>query len=1337
VTDQPGIRRAIQLLGRSLPRIPGDELDWDLTAAHGACNQAWIPVYRPTPDQPWDVFVVADASPTMAVWRDTIDDLLALLSGAGGLRTVALRMLVTDRPAASEAALAFGSTGPVVEVRPGATHPAARRIVLVLTDGCAPGWRSGVAGAALERWARSGPVAVIHLLPQTVWDRTGLRAWPALLRSPGTGVPNRRIDVKIRNRRLRVPGVAVAPERMVPIPVLELNRRWLSSWARLIARPRPGWVPLAVAFVSSSPGTSALIESEDFENMDAGMKVIEFRAAVPPPVFTLARLLAATPLDLPIMRQVQDLFLRRSKVADLAQILAHGLILPVAAPHQTTDPWHVTFEFAPGIREELLAGARRGEILRVAGLASEKIESQLGGGGELRRLLDDPDTVSEISISDETVRWVLAARAVLQALSGRYLPAARRLDELLDEYHATRSTIYGKHPLGQAGRALRSTVGRPAQRGAKHGTAESRVSRVSPGARAAHVSGEAAMAAQVADHVTPDQRPRSTPAIWGNVPPRNPNFTGRNDLLAELHERLRAEQETAVLPHALHGMGGVGKSQLTVEYLYRHLNDYDVVWWIPAERTTQIGSALVDLAQRLDLRAGNEASTAVPAVLEALRRGEPYANWLLVFDNAESPESVRPYFPSGGTGNLLITSRNPQWANTARPLEVNVFLREESKALLRLRGPEISDEDADRLAEELGDLPLAVEQAAAWRAETGMPAEEYLRLLEEKRVDLLELSAPLDYQIPVIAAWNVSLDQLETKNPAALQLLQVCSFCAPEPIARGLFTGVRGRSLSPELDAAVADPIRLGRVIREIGRYSLAKIDHRTNSIQMHRLVQAALVSRMTDEDQDRMRRAAHLLLAANDPDDPHNAHHWGRYAELFPHVIASGAVESDDAWTRGLIVNEVRYLYRWGDYDAGRELAQRAYDTWRERLGKDNAQTLEVARWLGFVLFSMGRYAEAAELNARVLETYQAAFGADHEDTLDALGNVAIDRRVQGDFATALELAKTVHQGSVRALGLDDPDTLRAAHNVGVSLRLTGDFASARDLDQQTWDRKIQIYGQDHPVSLVTWLGLILDIRELGDYLTALTYQRDIYAQCRRLLGDNNPFTLSAFRHMAVSLRKAGEHLEALERSEKARSDLIRRYREDNPESMAATLELTVNLRQARKLTEARDLGIMTYERYCTTLGVTHPHTLSARVNLAITHRLLGDATTGRKIDSDCLDRLRLSVGDDHPVTMVCATNLASDLFALGAIDEAYRLDAQTLGRSRQVLGDAHPSTLACAANVALDLRAIGRVDEAEKLHADTVAKLVRVLGSNHPGAAQATDWERRADCDIDPMPL
>ncbi|MCA1606545.1 MAG: tetratricopeptide repeat protein, partial [Acidobacteria bacterium] len=565
------------------------------------------------------------------------------------------------------------------------------------------------------------------------------------------------------------------------------------------------------------------------------------------------------------------------------------------------------------------------------------------------------------------------------------------------------------------------------------------------------------------------------PPVWGNVPPRNPNFTGRAELLDQLSERVTAGGATAVLPAALHGMGGIGKTQMAVEYIYRHLHDYDVIWWIQATQQAQIRAGLTELAQRLRLPGSAEANTAVPAVREALRLGQPSRRWLLVFDSAESPETVRPFFPTNGPGEILITSRNPAWAGIARPLEVAVFKREESKDLLRLRGPEINDEEADRLADKLGDLPLAIEQAAAWRAETGMPVHEYLRLFDEKVAEILDTSAPTDYEASVAAAWNVSFDELRTRNPAAHQLLQVCAFFAPEPISRSLFTGVRGVSISPELDAALRDPMQLSRTIRDINRYGLAKIDHRNDTLQLHRLVQLVLSNRMTPQRWAEMRHGAHLLLANLDPNDPIPAKQWPRYQDVLPHAYTAKVIECDDRWVRQLVVNLMRFLYFWGDHEEAARLAKQAVDVWSERLGQSDPQTLQAAGHLGYYLWTLGRYTEAAGINQRTLELHREVSGENSEETILAELAVATDLKGRGDFIAALNLNEQIYLKAKGLFGDDDPTTLLTAHDLVVSLGLAGEYRRGRELGEDTYRRRAEVLGDDNPSTNTTLNGLIL----------------------------------------------------------------------------------------------------------------------------------------------------------------------------------------------------------------------------------------------------------------------
>ena len=1316
VREMTGFSRAMRPFRTTAAAPDRVELDEVGTATAVAEDPFWLPVFRPAQERAWDVVLVIDNHVTLDVWAATLHNFHAQLQRQG-FRDVQLRYLMTNGTRSQDVRAVANREAP--DRAADVVIPSAQRIILVVTDGAAPAWRSGAAMPVLAGWGRHHPVAAVHLLPETRWHLTGLQGEALRLRAPQPGAPN--AALRYRSRGL-TDGTSV-----IPVPVLEFEPRWLAAWSRLVADERSEWVDLTAALVAVGAGAASLNRTPEWRAENALQRVAAFRESVSPAAFRLATYIAAVPLDLRLMQSVQTRMMPDSTPRHMSEILVSPLVQVKDDAQPSAGEINVAFEFTTGVREELLASGRNTDIIRVAHAVEDEVGSS-PGHPLLSSVLQAPDRAPIPEVRADNLAWQRVAAAVLTALSGPFLSRARRIGNEIELYDHALADKDRSHHLAVT-TSIEQSPGNSPEAKMKGPMVQSALEQQHPDAPADGRSDDR------------DRRRPRGPALFGNVPPKNPNFTGRGELLEQLHAKLRSEgMTTAVLPHALHGMGGVGKTLLAVEYLYRYVQSYDLIWWVPAERTATIAASLVELASRLGLSGGSEANTAVPMLLDALQKGEPQANWLLVFDNAESPEHVLPYLPRGGPGNILITSRNPRWAEVGTPLEVNVFEREESKELLQRRGPELLDADADRLASALGDLPLAIEQAAAWRAATGMPAAEYLELLEEKTAELLQVSRPMDYPTPVIAAWNVSLDRVAEQNPAALQLLQVCSFYAAEPIPRAILTGARAHDVLPALDVALRNPIKFGQALREIGKYSLAKTDHRTNSIQVHRLVQTALIARMSADEQELIRHAAHVILAANDPNDPESPASFDRYTELYPHVMASRVIECRDTWSRALVINEARYLYRFGEHHAARRLAQEAYDRWSVELGPEDPQTLEIGKWLGFLLFAVGRYKAASALNAATLRVYEGLAvqgNPDREGQLEALANTQADACVKGDFGPAQAIAQQVLDGSISAFGDEDPATLNAAHNLAVTLRLCGEFERAREVDEQTLDRKQQILGTEHPLTMQTRLGLLVDLRELGEYRTALGLHEDALAQCRRLLGELNPTTLLARRLTAVALRKAGHHQAARDVSELVSSQLVSRYTLDHPESMAAMSNLSIDLRQTGDLAQARTVGMEIHERYGMTLGSDHPHTLSAAVNLAITFRLLGEHSKARRIDEDAHALFDRRLGPDHPNTLVCATNIAADLAAAGEHAAALELDLDTFARLERVFGPDHPTALACAVNLVLDLYAVGRDEEADRRYSEITARLRAVLGDDHPATVVVIDRRRRADCDIDPMPL
>src|SRR4051794_30701407 len=347
-------------------------------------------------------------------------------------------------------------------------------------------------------------------------------------------------------------------------------------------------------------------------------------------------------------------------------------------------------------------------------------------------------------------------------------------------------------------------------------------------------------------------------------------------MLAELRRRLHTGEGTLVV-QALYGLVGVGKTQLAQEYAHRYAADYDLVWWIDAEQPVLIPEQLAALTARLELPAGATVAATVDRLLAELRRRD---RWLLIFDNAERPVDIAGYRP-GGAGHVLITSRYPGWGALGGRLEVDVLARAETIALLRARIPAMSEELADKLAAELGDLPLAAAQAAGYLEQTDLPPADYLRRFRAHRTTLLTRGDVVGYAGRLDTAWALSLERLREEDPAAVRLLELAAFLAPEPIPLSLFTGPP-ELLDEPLRSVAADPDALADTLGVLVGYSLVR--RHPDGFQVHRLVQAVIRQQLSPDRQRASTESVMRLLAAASPGDPEESVNWTGYAQLAPH---------------------------------------------------------------------------------------------------------------------------------------------------------------------------------------------------------------------------------------------------------------------------------------------------------------------------------------------------------------------------------------------------------------------------------------------------------------------
>jgi tetratricopeptide (TPR) repeat protein len=659
--------------------------------------------------------------------------------------------------------------------------------------------------------------------------------------------------------------------------------------------------------------------------------------------------------------------------------------------------------------------------------------------------------------------------------------------------------------------------------------------------------------------------PGSLPPVW-NLARRNPGFTGRDAMLNRLHDTLRGDSRVAV--QALHGMGGVGKTQLALEYAHRFAGEYDIVWWIPAEQRELTGDHLAALAQDEQLCLV-PAGTPTPDSMRALRAHLRQAGrWLLIFDNAEDRDHLAPWLPDG-PGHLLITSRNPNWAGVAQPVDVDVFTRAESVALLRTSLPDIDEDTADRLADHLGDLPLAVGQALELLAETRMPVATYLSDLAAHTADLMRHGGPpAGYPLSLAATVSLTADRLRAADPAAGQLLDLCARLGPEPIPTDLFTG-HPDPLPKPLQKVARKPVVFARTLALLGRYGLARLTD--NGPILHRLVQS--VVRDTDPRPDIHRAAVERLLVAAAPENPSDPRWWRRWSELLPHILATDPATTTNRELRDGASQAVWSLMARGDYRTALPLAEHLFQAWTLRHGPDDDSTLRAANHLAGIHFGLGHYQDAHDLGRDVFDRRRRLNGPNYPATLTAAGNLAATLSQLGDKEQARKLDQDTLTRMRRVLGDDDLETLRVATNLAGRFYDSGEFEQARRLDEDTHARHRRCFGEDHPGTLASAGNLARTLNELGDHELARALREDTLARCRRVLGNDHPETLRSVQDFTRALRHSGDY----ERARELDEDTLGRYRrlfgDDHPHTLDAADTLAYDLDVLGRHAEADSL--------------------------------------------------------------------------------------------------------------------------------------------------------------------
>ncbi|MEE1757251.1 FxSxx-COOH system tetratricopeptide repeat protein [Streptomyces sp. SP18CS02] len=836
--------------------------------------------------------------------------------------------------------------------------------------------------------------------------------------------------------------------------------------------------------------------------------------------------------------------------------------------------------------------------------------------------------------------------------------------------------------------------------------------------------------------------PDDPPPVW-NVPRRNRRFTGRRGILEELRTSLTADRDgTAIV--AVHGPGGVGKTQLAMEYAHRYAGEYDLVWWVRASTTSTARENFAALATELGLGGGAELRPLIDAVHRVLGTGD--RRWLIVLDGAEDPERLADLLPEG-PGHVLITSHRTAWsAHGADLLRAPRFHRDESVAYACRRATRLTEQEADQLADALEDLPLLVDQMAAWLdAHPMSPVSGYVEEIRHGSPSVFGVVPSGEDPRPFQAVWSMAVNTLHEDAPEAHELLKLLAFFSADIVPVRMLQAARSADLPPHLARMATEPSSWNTALRRLSESTAMWLEYETGpradtltvgTLRMHRLFHRFVRDSLPAADRATASLTACRVLVAADPREPTRPRHWARYAELIPHLVPSGALESDDDDVRRLVLNCVEYLRTRGEYHDGLALSRAALDHWSATSGRTDRRVLEAGLQHANMLRRLGRYADAETAGRAVLGDLESA-GADGHgvETLRALNGLGGTLMALARYDEAGALYQRAAKDAVELLGEQVPLTLRLRTNLATATGLQGRYEESLAEHRHVFRERVGLLGERDSLTLLSAFHTSWTLRLLGRYADALAIQvRNVHLH-RQTLDRSHSQTLLAEHNLALCMRREGDIDSAKAMMRSVHERLVRRRGSRHPETLLVATDYAMLLRGAGETEEARALAERTARLYAAVLGENHPYAIGARDNRALILRDLGRPRAALSLAEETMARMDAVLGPAHLWSVGCAMNTAGARAAAGDVAGAVALGRDALERARACAGDSHVLTVNVQAGLAQDLHAAGRRDEAGRLGRDALRRLAGVLGEDHPQVAHMRAGSRPY-WDFEPQP-
>ncbi|MDD9378114.1 tetratricopeptide repeat protein [Streptomyces sp. ZAF1911] len=752
------------------------------------------------------------------------------------------------------------------------------------------------------------------------------------------------------------------------------------------------------------------------------------------------------------------------------------------------------------------------------------------------------------------------------------------------------------------------------------------------------------------------------------IPRRAGSFQDR----AEVH-RLRSAVEgggTAVLCQVLAGMGGVGKTQLAADHA-RHawaVGEVDLLVWVTAATRQAVIDAYAQAAADILHTDPADPERAARAFLAWLEPAPGRPRWLIVLDDVADPADLRDLWPPAhDRGRTLATTRrrDAALATHGRLVPVGLFTPAEATAHLRhalaAQGRTEPEPDLAALAEDLGHLPLALSQAAAYLTDTELSAAAYRTRLTDRARQLADLlpepgQLPDDQSTPAAAAWSLSVDRANELRPAGLArpMLELAAMLDPNGIPQQVLTGEsalgyltahrsfdhrHGPTPGP---SSVTEEEATG-ALRALHRLSL--IDHSPaeahQAVRVHQIVQRTLRDPLDPDHRDLLARFAANALTDAWPDIERDA---GLASALRANTAALIACAEGALYRHAAHV----VLHRLGESlgSSGQVAAavqhfQDLADNTAHLLGPDHPSTLASRSDLIFWRGQAGHASGAAEAAALLLEDQLRILGPDHPNTLTARSNLASLQGRSGDAPGAAAAFGALLEDHVRVLGPDHATTLSTRNNLALWLGQAGDATGAAAAFATLLEDHVRVFGPDHPHTLTARHNLAGSRADAGDLAGATAAFATLLEDRLRVLGPDHPHTLATRHNIAHFQGEAGDPAGAADATAALLEDRLRVLGPNHPDTLTTRNNLAHFRGEAGDPAGAVEALTVLLEDHLRVLGPDHPNTLATRFSLAAWQGITGDPHGAAKATAALLeDHLRV-LGPDHPDTLAIRTTL------------------------------------------------------------------------------------------------